>query len=136
MCTSSWCLSSTQCRNVSSGHLRHILWGVERVLGHLLVSVRIFDIYDVSQEISDFICNPFKFLHTLHHCCNFFDLTGQQVIDFGLQNEQILFFFTICISLLGTFGSLVSTCLFRVLNVILFNKTILPSVKQLTMIVG
>ena len=39
---------STQCKNLLSEHVRHILWGVERYFWHLAVSV-------VNQAISAFI---------------------------------------------------------------------------------
>ena len=53
MCTSSWYLSSYQCKNVLSRYVKHILWGVERVFGAFGGKCNI--IFDVNLEISNFI---------------------------------------------------------------------------------
>ena len=53
MCTSNWYWSSTQCKNILSGYVKHILWGVERVFKEFGSKCNI--IYDVNLEISNFI---------------------------------------------------------------------------------
>ena len=53
MCTSSWYLSSAQCKTVLSRNVKHILWGVERVSGAFGSKCNIT--FDVHLEISNFI---------------------------------------------------------------------------------
>ena len=46
---------STQCKNLLSECVRHILWGIERYfLAFGSKCKNIFDFYDVNQEISEF----------------------------------------------------------------------------------
>ena len=53
MSTSSWYLSSPQCKNMLSEYVKHILWGVERVF--LVFGGKCNVIFDVNLEISNFI---------------------------------------------------------------------------------
>ena len=44
-----------QCKNMLSGYVKHILWGVERIFGTFGSKCIICIIFDVNLEISNFI---------------------------------------------------------------------------------
>ena len=132
MCTSSWCLSSIQCKNGLSGHVRHILWGVERVFGAFISKCNnLWYLWCKSRNFR-FYFQSFQTPPYITSLLYFFNPTGQRLWPSKWTN---IIFFIICIPP-RNLGSLVTTWLFRVLNLILFNETILPFVNHLTMTKG